>query len=169
MSDLKVEKHKVVSFSFTFLDEKGDLLEKNENLVDYVHGSDDRAFPPIMADAIEGAKVGETREILLPPEAGFGPYDENKTYTAKLEDVPAEYHEVGVEATFKDEDGQPLMMRVISVNDGEVFLDGNHPYAGKTLKVRMIIKAIRDATVEEIGSGVSNVYQENQSGNNQIH
>ncbi|MFK5914621.1 MAG: FKBP-type peptidyl-prolyl cis-trans isomerase [Woeseiaceae bacterium] len=169
MSDLKVEKHKVVSFSFTFLDEKGDLLEKNENLVDYVHGSDDRAFPPIMADAIEGAKVGETREILLPPEVGFGPYDENKTYKAKLEDVPAEYHEVGVEATFKDEDGQPLMMRVISVENGEVLLDGNHPYAGKTLRVKMTIKAIREATVEEIGSGVSNMYQQSQASNKQVH
>ena len=169
MSDMKVGKHKVVSFSFSFLNEKGELLEQNDNLVDYVHGSGDRSFPLVMAEAMEGAASGETREILLPPEEGFGHYDENKTYAAKLEDVPVEYHQVGVESVFQDEEGKPLKMKVISVDNGEVFLDGNHPYAGKTLTVRMTIKAIRDATVEEIGSGVSNMYQQDQAKNNQIH
>lgn len=168
MSDT-VEKHKVVSFSFSFLDEKGALLEQNDNLIDYVHGSDDRSFPLVMAEAMEGAVTGETREILLRPEDGFGHYDVNKTYRAKLEDVPVEYHQIGIEAVFQDEDGQPLNMKVISVENGEVFLDGNHPYAGKTLMVRMTIKAIRNATVEEIGTGVSNVYQESQPVNKQVH
>lgn len=168
MSDT-VAKHKVVSFTFTFLNEKGEVLEENNTPIDYVHGSDERAFPLVMAEAIEGASVGETKEILLPPEQGFGHYDENKTYRAKIEDVPPEYHQVGVEATFQDEDGKPLMMKVTSIDNGEVFLDGNHPFAGKTLTVRMTIQAIRDATVEEIGSGVSNKYQQNRPVNSKVH
>lgn len=122
-----------------------------------------------MSDALEGAVVGEAKEILLPPEIGYGVYDENKTYRAKIEDVPPEYHKVGAQATFKDEDGKPLMMTVISVDNGEVFLDGNHPFAGKTLTVSMTVKAIRDATVEEIGSGLSEKYQQNQTKNNSVH
>lgn len=164
-----VEKFKVVSFSFSFLNEKGELVEQNDNLIDYVHGSGDHSFPQIMAQAMEGAATGETREILLPPEEGFGHYDVNKTYRAKLEDVPAEYHQIGVEAVFQDEEGKPLKMKVTSVDNGEVFLDGNHPYAGKTLTVRMTIKAIRNASVEEIGSGVSNKYQFSKPDNPNIH
>lgn len=167
MSDT-VAKHKVVSFTFDFLNEKGEVLEENNTPVDYVHGSNERAFPLLMADAMEGASVGEIKEILLPPDQGFGHYDENKTYRAKLEDVPPEYHKVGTEATFQDEDGKPLNMTVISVENDEVFLDGNHPFAGKTLTVRMTIQAIRDATVEEIGSGVSNKYQQS-SPSNKVH
>lgn len=168
MSEI-VEKHKVVSFIFSFLNEKGEILEENNAPVDYVHGADERVFPLAMSEALEGSTVGEIREILLPPEEGFGDYDENKTYRAKIEDVPPEYHQLGTEATFKDEDGKPLLMTVVSIENGEVFLDGNHPFAGKTLTVRMTVKAIRDATVEEIGSGLSNKYQQKQSTNNNLH
>jgi len=168
MSDI-VEKHKVVSFIFSFLNEKGEVLEENNVPVDYVHGADEGVFPLAMSKALEGSKVGETREILLPPEEGFGAYDENKTYRAKLEDVPPEYNEIGIQATFKDEDGKELLMTVVSIENGEVFLDGNHPFAGKTLTVKMTVKGIRDATVEEIGSGLSNKYKQNQSTNNNLH
>ncbi len=166
MSDI-VEKHKVVSFIFSFLNEKDEVLEENNVPVDYVHGADDRVFPLAMSEALEGSKVGETREILLPPEEGFGAYDENKTYRAKLEDVPPEYNEIGIQATFKDEDGKELLMTVVSIENGEVFLDGNHPFAGKTLSVKMTVKGIRDATAEEVGSGLSNKYQ--QPKDNNIH
>jgi len=166
MSDV-VTKHKVVSFTHSLLNEKGEVVERNDILTDYVHGADDRVFPLAMSEALEGSKVGETREILLPPEEGFGAYDENKTYRAKLEDVPPEYNEIGIQATFKDEDGKELLMTVVSIENGEVFLDGNHPFAGKTLTVKMTVKGIRDATAEEVGSGLSNKYQ--QPKDNNIH
>jgi len=168
MSD-RVEKHKVVSFTYNFLNEKGEILEKNDVPTDYVHGSDDHVFPAIMSEALEGAAIGDTKEVLLPPEIGYGAYDENKTYRAKTEDVPPEYLKVGVQATFKDEDGKELLMTVMSVENGEVFLDGNHPFAGKTLTVSMTVKAIRDATIEEIGTGLSEKYQQNQSENKNLH
>jgi FKBP-type peptidyl-prolyl cis-trans isomerase SlyD len=57
----------------------------------------------------------------------------------------------------------------MSVENGEVFLDGNHPFAGKTLTVSMTVKAIRDATIEEIGTGLSEKYQQNQSENKNLH
>ena len=107
MSD-KVEKHKVVSFTFSFLNEKGELLEENNVPVDYVHGSDEHVFPLVMSEALEGSKVGDTKEILLKPEDGFGSYDENKTYRAKIEDVPPEYNELGAQAIFKNEEESEL-------------------------------------------------------------
>lgn len=154
-----VAKHKVVSFTYSFLNDKGEVLEQNDIPTSYVHGSDDHLFPMVMSDALEDAVVGETRDILLPPEIGYGAYDDNKTYRAKLEDVPPVYHKVGVEATFQDEDGKKLLMKVMSVEGGEVFLDGNHPFAGKTLTVSMTVKAIRDATTEEVGSGLAENHQ----------
>jgi FKBP-type peptidyl-prolyl cis-trans isomerase SlyD len=168
MSDI-VTKHKVVSFTHNILNENGEVLERSDIPTDYVHGSDEHIFPAVMAEALEGAAVGDTKEISLPPEIGYGAYDENKTYRGKIEDMPPEYSQLGARATFKDEDGKELMMTVMSVENGEVFLDGNHPFAGKTLTVSMTIKAIRDATVEEIGTGLSKKYQQNQSKNNNLH
>jgi FKBP-type peptidyl-prolyl cis-trans isomerase SlyD len=159
MSD-KVTRHKVVSFTYSFLNENGEVEDQSTVPTDYVHGANAQIFPAVMSDALEGATVGETREISLPPEMGFGSYDENKTYRAKIEDVPPEYHEIGAEAIFKDVDGKELLMKVMSVEGGEVFLDGNHPFAGKTMTVQMTVIAIRDATMEEVGTGLA---QSNQS------
>ena len=168
MSDT-VAKHKVVSFTYSILNEKGEVEEQNNVPTDYVHGSDDHLFPSVMAEALEGAAVGETKEISLPPEIGYGPYDKNKTYRSKIEDVPPEYHKVGVEATFQDEDGKKLLMKVMSVENGEVFLDGNHPFAGKTMTVSMTVKTIRDATVEEIGSGLAEDYRLSEPAKPKVH
>ena len=162
MSD-KVTKHKVVSFTYSFLNEKGEVEEQNSVPTDYVHGANAHIFPAVMSEALEGAIVGETREISLPPEMGFGAYDENKTYRAKIEDVPSEYHKIGTEAIFKDEDGKELLMKVMSVENGEVFLDGNHPFAGKTMTVQMTVTAIRDATMEEVGTGLAQSLKPGQS------
>lgn len=152
MSD-RVEKNKVVSFTYSIIDDKGKVEEQSDVAMEYVHGADNRVFP-LVVEAMEGAKVDDTKEVRLNPVDGFGVYDENKTYRDKLENVPAEYHSVGAQATFKDQEGKELKMRVTSVDNGEVFLDGNHPFAGRTMTFKITVKAIRDATKEEASSGV---------------
>ena len=148
-----VEKNKVVSFTHSILNEKGEVEEQSNHPMEYVHGTDQRVFP-LIAEAMEGAKIGDTKEIVLEPLDGFGVYDENKTYRDKIENVPAEYHTVGAEASFKSDEGEELKMKVMSVENGEVFLDGNHPFAGKTMTFKITVKAIRDATAEEAKSGL---------------
>ena len=152
MSDI-VEKNKVVSFTHSILNDKGEVEEQSNIPMEYVHGADERVFPLVL-EAMEGAKIGDTKEIILEPLDGFGVYDESKTYRDKVENVPPEYHSVGVEATFKDEDGQELKMKVISVKNGEVFLDGNHPFAGRTMTFKITVEAVREASAEEISSGL---------------
>lgn len=148
-----VEKHQVVSFTYSILNDKGEVEEQNDIPMEYVHGADERVFP-LVVEAMEGAKIGDTKEIILEPLDGFGVYDENKTYRDKLENVPPEYRSLGAEATFKSEDGQPLKMKVVSVDNGEVLLDGNHPFAGRTMTFKITVKAIREASSEEISSGL---------------
>ena len=152
MSDT-VEKNKVVSFTHSILNDKGEVEEQSNVPMEYVHGADSRVFPLVL-EAMEGAKIGDTKEIILEPLDGFGVYEESKTYRDKVENVPPEYHSVGAEATFKDEDGQELKMKVISVKDGEVFLNGNHPFAGRTMTFKITVEAVRDASAEEISSGL---------------
>lgn len=167
MSEI-VEKNKVVSFTHSILNEKSELVEQSDVPMEYVHGSDQRVFP-LIVEAMEGSKVGDTKEIILEPLDGFGVYDENKTYRDKLENVPAEYHSVGAEASFKSEDGQELKMKVISINNGEVFLDGNHPFAGKTMTFKITVEAIRDAMAEEVDTGLVNESASTKQTNTAIH
>ena len=148
-----VEKNKVVSFTYSILNDKGKVEEQSDVPMEYVHGADERVFP-LVVKAMDSAKVGDTKEVALEPLDGFGVYDENKTYREKVENVPPEYSSVGDEATFKDENGQELKMKVVSVENGEVFLDGNHPFAGRTMTFKITVEAVRDATAEEIATGL---------------
>lgn len=167
MSDT-VEKHKVVSFTYSILNDKGEVEEQSDVPMEYVHGADQRVFP-LVVEAMEGAKIGDTKEIILEPLDGFGVYDENKTYRDKLENVPPEYHSVGAEASFKSEDGQELKMKVVSIKNGEVFLDGNHPFAGKTMTFKITVEAIRDATAEEVDSGLVEESLSDKRTNSVVH
>lgn len=148
-----IEKNKVVSFTYSILNDKGKVEEQSDVPMEYVHGADDRVFP-LVVEAMEGAKVGDTKEIILGPLDGFGVYDENKTYRDKVENVPPGYRVVGAEATFKNEDDQELKMKVVSVENGEVLLDGNHPFAGRTMTFKITVEAVRQATAEEIETGL---------------
>ena len=167
MSDI-VKKDKVVSFTHSILNDRGEVEEQSNVPMEYVHGADQRVFP-LVIEAMEGAKVGDTKEIILEPLDGFGVYDENKTYREKLENVPPEYHTVGAEASFKSEDGQELKMKVVSVENGEVFLDGNHPFAGKTMTFKITVEAIRDATAEETDSGLVEESVSAKTANSVVH
>ena len=164
----RVEKNKVVSFTHSILNDKGEIEEQSNVPMEYVHGADQRVFPLVL-EALEGAKIGDTKEIILEPLDGFGVYDENKTYREKIENVPPEYHSVGAEASFKSEDGQELKMKVVSVDNGEVFLDGNHPFAGKTMTFKITVKAVRDATAEEADTGLVKETESAKAANTVVH
>ncbi len=168
MSELKVEKHKVVSFTSSILNDKGEVVEKNDIPMEYVHGADKGEFLGDMK-AMEGAKIGDTIDIELTPKNGFGEVDPNKTYRDKIENVPPEFQIIGTEASFQNEKGETLTMKVVAVENGEVFLDGNHPFAGQTMTFRIKVLAIRNATVEEVGSGLVENQQPGDSGKPVVH
>ena len=162
MSEQVVSKNKVVTFKCTILDEHENIVEKNDLPMSYVHGGEAGEFLDDM-QVMEGAKVGETRRVTVTPKQGFGEYDDSKVIRDKIENVPPEYHEVGAVSSFKNEKGEQLTFVVKSIDNGEVVFDGNHPYAGKTMIFKMTIVEIRDATVEEVGSGRPAEYQTDES------
>ena len=153
MSD-KVANQKVVTFTYSIMDEQGNVQEQSDMPMAYVHGSDDRVIPKI-AEAMEGKSVGDSVTVAVPPKDGFGEYNESLVYRDKLENVPEEYRELGKEAQFQNENGQTRTMVVTKIENGEIELDGNHPYAGKTMTFNLKIQGIRDATKEEVGTGIA--------------
>lgn len=150
MSD-KVEHQKVVSFTYQLLDEQGMVQEQSDLPMSYVHGVDDRVFPEIV-EAMEGKKIGNEVEVTLPPEKGFGVYNPDLTFSDDIANVPPEFQQVGAKATFQNEAGDTTEMTVVKVEDGKVYLEGNHMFAGKTMTFKIKITGIREATEQEMGS-----------------
>lgn len=152
MTEPTVQKNKVVTFTYVILDSNGEVVEQSDIPLSYLHDQDDRMFPKIIR-AMEGAGVNDTVEVRLSPEEGFGKPDPNLTYSDKIENVPPEYRHLGAEAMFQNDQGETMTMRVVSIEDGVITLDGNHPFAGKTVTFRIKITGIRDATEQEVGAG----------------
>lgn len=152
MSELKVEENKVVSLTYVILDETGAVLEQYDMPISYVHGNNSNMYPKV-AEALEGAKVGDEIEVSLSPAEGFGEHDPSLTFSDAIENVPPEYRHIGAEATFENEQGGSITMSVVKIEDGRIMLDGNHPFAGKTVTFKLRVKEIRDATEAEVGSG----------------
>lgn len=152
MSDQQVQKNRVVTFTYVIADENGEILEQSDIPVSYLHDRDERMFPKIVRE-LEGHHVGELVEVTLPPEEGFGHRDPTLTYADDLENVPPEYQQLGAEATFQSDRGETVTMRVTEIKDGRIVLDGNPPFASKTVVFRIKIIGIRAASEQEMGAG----------------
>ena len=104
-------------------------------------------------EALEGSKIGDEVEVSLSPAEGFGEHDPSMTFSDAIDNVPPEYRHIGAEATFENEQGESITMTVVKMEDGKIMLDGNHPFAGKTVTFKLRVKEIREATEAEVGSG----------------
>lgn len=148
----QVQKNKMVTFVYSIADEKGEILEQSEIPHSYLHDQDARMFPKVMRE-LTGHKVGDAVEITLSPDEGFGYHDLALTYTDELKNVPPEYQRLGAEAQFRDAAGESMTMRVTRIENGQIELDGNPPFVGKTVVFSINILEIRDATEREISAG----------------
>ena len=147
-----VTPQKVVTFTYAILDSQGQILEQSDIPMAYMHGVDGKMYPSA-EKAIDGARVGDEVECTITPEEGFGYPDPELMYSESLENVPPEYHRIGAEAKFENENGDTITMTVSKIEDGEIILDANHPFAGQTVVFKIKIIGVRDATEQEIGSG----------------
>ncbi len=154
MTDQCVEDHKVVSFTYVIIDDKGVVVEQSDVPLSYVHGLDHALFPKLMT-AMAGCHVGDAVEVRLSPEEGFGEPDPTLIVTEAREYVPAQFQSIGAEAMFENAQGESKTMVVIQVDDATVTLDGNHPFAGKTVRYKLKVTEIRNATLDEIGNGMA--------------
>ena len=149
----RVEKYKVVSITYSISDEAGEVVERSDLPVSYVHGANRQMFPKVEA-ALEGRRVGERVQVTLSPEEGFGHRDPALVVTDDLDKVPPQFRHVGARATFQNARGETLEMVVTRIADGKVTVDGNHPFAGRTMTFTVEVVGIRDASPEEVGRGL---------------
>jgi FKBP-type peptidyl-prolyl cis-trans isomerase SlyD len=144
-----VQPGKFVAITYTIYDREGNTLEHNDLPVGYVYGGPQSLIGG-MEEAVLGKHAGDAVEILVPPERGFGSYDPNLTFTDELENVPEELQYIGAEMQMQNEEGDIKQFFVTRISNGHLTVDGNHPMAGKTLRVQVRILEVRDATQADL-------------------
>jgi len=153
MTDQFIVRGKVVSFTYSIADEAGEIIEQSDLPISYVHGGQHDLFEKVEQE-LEGSVVGDTVEVSLTPEEGFGPHDPNLTYTDDVDNVPPEFHRLGAEVEMVNDKGDSKTFVVTHIENGKLTVDGNHPMAGKVITFRIKVTEIRDATEDEMVNGV---------------
>ncbi len=154
MTEPVVSKHKVVAITYSIVSDTGEVLEQSDIPLYYAHGGVNQMFPEVEA-ALEGCTIGDTIEVKLSPENAFGPHNPDLTFVDDIDNVPPEFRQVGAEVPMQNDQGETRTFIVSKIDDGKLTVDGNHPFAGKTLTYSVTINDVRDATDEEMKKGVS--------------
>jgi FKBP-type peptidyl-prolyl cis-trans isomerase SlyD len=149
MTDQPVRPGKFVSITYSLRDQDGNLFEQSDLPVSYIHGGNTELIGG-MDRALAGKRAGDEVEMTVPAGQAFGPHDPSLTFTDDLDNVPPEFRRVGAEVQMQSESGDLKTFYVTRIENGRLTVDGNHPLAGKPLRVRMTIHEVRDPTPEEL-------------------
>ncbi|MDP8100737.1 peptidylprolyl isomerase [Phocoenobacter atlanticus] len=150
---MKITKNTVPSIAYQVRTQEGVLVDEapvNQPL-DYLHGHQNLVVG--LENALEGKAVGDTFEVRVKPEEGYGEYNEDMVQRVP-KDVFQGVDELEVGMRFiADTDIGPLPVVITEVDETEVVVDGNHMLAGQELLFSVEIVSVRAATEEEIAHG----------------
>ncbi|MEA2078942.1 MAG: hypothetical protein U9P00_03640, partial [Pseudomonadota bacterium] len=129
----RVAQDKVVGLRFRITDESsGRLLQYGDDLV-YLHGGYGGAFPKVER-AMEGRRVGDSIDLTLSPEEGYGHHQPDLVLMLPSDEFAGEMPQTGTSVDGELPDGRALTFTVAGISNGHVTLDANHPFAGKLVR-----------------------------------
>ena len=145
---MKIEKDTVVTLRYKVADPLGKLIEESREPMVYLHGGYENTLPKIEA-ALDGKEAGFQVTLQLKPEDAFGVRDESLARTIPKKEFPPGV-KVGGQLEGHTDAGDAHVFHVMKIKGDTVYLDGNHPLAGKELRFNLKVTGVRAATQEEI-------------------
>lgn len=149
---MQIVKNTVVALTYRLRDADGELIEQTDDPVEYLHGGYGGLFSRV-EQALDGKAVGDTCQVRLPPDDGFGDYDAELVHVEPRDKFPDNV-EVGMQFEGAGNDsGDTLVYTVTDIAEDKVVVDGNHPLAGQTLHFECTVTGVRAASAEEVSHG----------------
>lgn len=150
---MQIAENTVVSFHYTLTDDQGTVIDSSTGRepLTYMHGTGQ--IVPGLEKVMAGRQAGDQFKVDVSPEEGYG------VRHAELEQqVPRDAFqgvdniEPGMQFQGRGPQGV-INVTVIKIENDVVFIDGNHPLAGKTLHFDVDVADVRAATAEETEHG----------------
>ena len=149
---MKIVKDTVVTLRYKVIDaDSGKLLEDGKQASSYLHGGYGNTFDKV-EQALAGQEPGYQIALSLAAQDAFGVRDESLVQTIPKSQFPPGV-KVGGQLEGRSEDGRSMAFTVVKVKGPLVHLDGNHPLAGKSLRLEIVVLEVRPASQEEIAHG----------------
>ncbi len=148
---MKIADNKVVELEYT-LRVGGEIVDQSEPGEPLIYLQGHHNIIPGLERALSGKQVGDSLQVTVAPEDGYGVRDEDNVQVLPREDFDDDV-EVGASYYAQSEDGSITPLTVIEVLPEGVKVDFNPPLAGETLDFQVAVLGIRDATPEELEHG----------------
>lgn len=146
---------KVVLFHYTLTDDEGAVLDTSRDGRDpmpYLHGAGN--IVPGLESQLTGKGIGDRFTASIPPEEGYGTHNGMGPQAVPRDQFPDEIPlEEGIQLLAQGPEGRPVPVWIARVDDAHVYLETNHPLAGKTLHFDVEVMGIRAATADEQAHG----------------
>ena len=150
---MRIQAHKVVTLNYTLSDTDGNVIDQSSDAsFAYLHGANN--IIPGLENALEGKSAGDSLNVSVIPEEGYGERDPAKTQPVPRNMFPEDTEvEVGMQFQAQGPNGESLVVTVAAVEEDTVTVDGNHPLAGVELNFAVEVMDVRDASEEELEHG----------------
>jgi FKBP-type peptidyl-prolyl cis-trans isomerase SlyD len=149
---MHVANNMVVSIDYTLTNDAGEVLDssKGSEPLAYIHGTGQIISG--LENALAGKQQGDALKVRLEARDAYGDRDESKVMTASRAQFGGDEPEVGLQVRSDGPDGSEVL-RIVSVENDVVTLDGNHPLAGVPLTFDVTVVGVRAATKQELKHG----------------
>lgn len=144
-ADLVVGENMDVGLEYT-LTVDGSVVDSTEGKppLHYIHGRNQ--LIPGLERQLAGMRVGESKDVTIAPEDGYGAVDPNAFLEIPKEQLPTEVPPtVGMVLRGVNPDGQTFQATIAEMKETTAVLNLNHPLAGKTLAFNVKVVAITPA------------------------
>ncbi len=144
----------VVSLAYTLRLSNGEVIDYSEaeDPLEYLHGAEN--IIPGLERELSGLHVGDSKEVELAPDDGYGAYDPEEVEVVERTLLPKDLQlKLGMVLAISDDQGNLSEAYVREIGPKNVTLDFNHPLAGQRLFFSVQVLGIREASEEELAHG----------------
>ncbi len=149
-----IENGKFAAIKYTGFFDNKEVFDSNEDgdLLEFEIGSG--MIIPGLDKAVADMNLDEEKEVRIEPAEAYGEYDDARVQPMPIDQVRQSFEpQEGMVIEVGMANGMTMPAQIKQVTDSEVFIDLNHPMAGKTLNFKVKVVDINDSP--KYGSGCS--------------
>lgn len=146
----KIVDGSVVTMHYTLKLDDGETVDSSvgQDPLVYLHGAQN--IVPGLESAMADKAAGETVDVVVAPEEGYGPRIEGAEKVVPRTELPPNFDvEPGMPISAEASDGSQVTLFVTETSDESITVDMNHPLAGQNLNFSVEVLEIREASAEE--------------------
>ncbi len=151
---MKIDEFKAVILNYQVKDETGEIIDSSDvdGPISYIHGTEDLISG--LENALQGHQEGDKLTVDVPMAEAYGPRDDRLMESVSLANFEGvDDIQPGMSFQTEMDDGSPVVVRVVSIDETHCVVDGNHPLAGKDLHFEVEVTTVREASSEELEHG----------------